>query len=62
MDRSSSWVRPAAVGSPTHIAPGLEYLDQVVARAQALRRKLLAGQTGASVDHFLADRARKAAS
>jgi bifunctional DNA-binding transcriptional regulator/antitoxin component of YhaV-PrlF toxin-antitoxin module len=33
-------------------------LDQVVAQAQALSRKLLAGKTGASVDDFLADRMR----
>jgi hypothetical protein len=36
----------------------LRTLDQVVERAQALSRTLLAGQTGASVDEFLADRAR----
>jgi bifunctional DNA-binding transcriptional regulator/antitoxin component of YhaV-PrlF toxin-antitoxin module len=35
-------------------------VDQVVARAQALSRKLVAGQAGASVDDFLADRAREA--
>jgi len=34
----------------------LRTLDQVVARAQALSRKLVAGQTGASVDDFLAER------
>jgi AbrB family looped-hinge helix DNA binding protein len=38
----------------------LRTLDQVVARAQALSRKLLAGKGGASVDDFLADRAREA--
>lgn len=35
-------------------------LDQVVARAQALSRRLLADKPGASVDDFLADRAREA--
>jgi AbrB family looped-hinge helix DNA binding protein len=38
----------------------LRTLDQVVARAQALSCRALAGQTGASVDDFLADRAREA--
>ncbi len=38
----------------------LRTLDQVVARAQALSRKLLAGREGASVDDFLADRRREA--
>ncbi len=38
----------------------LRTVDQVVARAQALSRKLVAGKTGASVDDFLADRAREA--
>jgi bifunctional DNA-binding transcriptional regulator/antitoxin component of YhaV-PrlF toxin-antitoxin module len=38
----------------------LRTLDQVVARAQALSRKLVAGRAGASVDDFLADRAREA--
>jgi bifunctional DNA-binding transcriptional regulator/antitoxin component of YhaV-PrlF toxin-antitoxin module len=38
----------------------LRTLDQVVARAQALSRKLVAGRAGASVDDFLADRARAA--
>ncbi len=38
----------------------LRTLDQVVARAQALSRKLVAGKTGASVDDFLANRARAA--
>ncbi len=38
----------------------LRTLDQVVARAQALSRKLVAGKTGASVEDFLADRARAA--
>ncbi len=40
----------------------LRTLDQVVARAQALSRKLVGGQAGATVDDFLADRARDAAS
>ncbi len=40
----------------------LRTLDQVVARAQALSRKLLAGKDGASVDDFLADRRREAES
>ena len=35
-------------------------LDQVVARAQALSRKLVAGKTGAAVDDFIADRRREA--
>lgn len=39
----------------------LRTLDQVVARAQTLSRKLVAGNPGASVDDFLADRARDAA-
>jgi AbrB family looped-hinge helix DNA binding protein len=38
----------------------LRTVDQVVARAQALSRKLVAGKTGASVDDFLAGRARDA--
>jgi hypothetical protein len=38
----------------------LRTLDQVVARAQALSRKLVAGGAGASVEDFLADRAREA--
>jgi hypothetical protein len=38
----------------------LRTLDQVVARAQVLSRKLVAGKAGASVDDFLADRAREA--
>jgi bifunctional DNA-binding transcriptional regulator/antitoxin component of YhaV-PrlF toxin-antitoxin module len=38
----------------------LRTLDQVVARAQALSRTLVAGKPGASVDDFLADRAREA--
>jgi AbrB family looped-hinge helix DNA binding protein len=37
----------------------LRTLDQVVARAQALSRKLVAGKTGASVDAFLTERARE---
>ncbi|MEN3231893.1 AbrB/MazE/SpoVT family DNA-binding domain-containing protein [Methylorubrum rhodesianum] len=39
----------------------LRTLDQVVARAQALSRRLVGDQTGASVADFLADRAREAA-
>jgi bifunctional DNA-binding transcriptional regulator/antitoxin component of YhaV-PrlF toxin-antitoxin module len=38
----------------------LRTLDQMVARAQALSRKLVTGKAGASVDDFLADRAREA--
>ena len=38
----------------------LRTLDQAVARAQVLSRKLVAGKAGASVDDFLADRAREA--
>jgi AbrB family looped-hinge helix DNA binding protein len=38
----------------------LRTLDQVVARAQALSRRLVAGQAGSTVDDFLADRARDA--
>ena len=38
----------------------LRTLDQVVARAQVFSRKLVAGKAGASVDDFLADRAREA--
>jgi bifunctional DNA-binding transcriptional regulator/antitoxin component of YhaV-PrlF toxin-antitoxin module len=38
----------------------LRTLDQVVARAQALSRKLVDGKSGRSVDDFLADRARDA--
>jgi bifunctional DNA-binding transcriptional regulator/antitoxin component of YhaV-PrlF toxin-antitoxin module len=38
----------------------LRTFDQVVARAQALSRKLVEGKTGASVDDFLSDRAREA--
>ncbi len=34
--------------------------DQVVARAQDLSRRLVAGKAGASVDDFLAERAREA--
>jgi excisionase family DNA binding protein len=37
-------------------------VDQVVARAQALSRRLVADKAGASVEDFLADRAREAAS
>ena len=39
----------------------LRTLDQAVARAQAMSRRLIGGRTGASVDDFLADRARDAA-
>ena len=39
----------------------LRTLDQVVARAQALSRRLVEGQAGASLDDFLADRAREEA-
>lgn len=38
----------------------LRTLDQVVARAQALSRKLVGGKAGASVEEFLAERAREA--
>jgi bifunctional DNA-binding transcriptional regulator/antitoxin component of YhaV-PrlF toxin-antitoxin module len=38
----------------------LRTVDQAVARAQALSRKLVAGKNGASVEDFLADRAREA--
>lgn len=38
----------------------LRTLDQVVARAQALSRRLTADKAGASVMDFLADRAREA--
>lgn len=38
----------------------LRTIEQVVAHAQALSRKLVAGQPGASVEDFLADRAREA--
>jgi hypothetical protein len=38
----------------------LRTLDQVVAQAQALSRKLLAGKPGTSVHDFLADRAHEA--
>ena len=38
----------------------LRTLNQVVARAQALSRKLVDDKPGASVDDFLADRARQA--
>jgi AbrB family looped-hinge helix DNA binding protein len=37
----------------------LRTVDQVVARAQARSRKLVAGKIGASVEDFLADRARE---
>ncbi|MGX7704747.1 hypothetical protein [Methylobacterium sp. Gmos1] len=35
----------------------LRTLDQAVAQAQAISRRLVAGQAGASVDDFLAARA-----
>ena len=38
----------------------LRTLDQAVAHAQAISRRLLAGKVGASVDDFLAERAREA--
>jgi AbrB family looped-hinge helix DNA binding protein len=38
----------------------LRTIDQIVARAQALSRTLVAGKAGASVEDFLADRAREA--
>jgi AbrB family looped-hinge helix DNA binding protein len=38
----------------------LRTLDQVVARAQVLSRKLVEGKIGSSVDEFLLDRAREA--
>jgi bifunctional DNA-binding transcriptional regulator/antitoxin component of YhaV-PrlF toxin-antitoxin module len=38
----------------------LRTLDQVVARAQELSRKLIEGKTGASVDDFLAERGQQA--
>ena len=38
----------------------LRTLDQVVARAQALARRLVQGKEGASVDDFLAERRREA--
>ena len=38
----------------------LRTLDQVVARAQALSRRLVEGRAGATVDDFLSDRAREA--
>ncbi len=37
----------------------LRTLDQVVARAQALSRKLTDGRQGATLDDFLAERARE---
>jgi len=40
----------------------LRTIDQVVARAQALSRELLAGTAGLSVDGFLAERNREAES
>jgi AbrB family looped-hinge helix DNA binding protein len=39
----------------------LRTLDQVVARAQALSRKLIEGRAGSSVEDFMADRAREEA-
>lgn len=38
----------------------LRTLDQVVARAQDMSRRLAAGRPGASVDDFLAERRREA--
>ena len=38
----------------------LRTLDQVVARAQELSRRLIGDKAGASVEDFLADRARQA--
>ena len=38
----------------------LRTLDQVVARAQALSRRLIGDKPGASVEDFLGDRARQA--
>ena len=38
----------------------LRTLDQVVARAQELSRRLVGGKAGASVEDFLADRGRAA--
>ena len=38
----------------------LRTLDQAVARAQAMSRRLVAGRPGASVDDFLAERRREA--
>jgi len=38
----------------------LRTVDEVVARAQALARKLVQDKDGASVDDFLADRRREA--
>ena len=38
----------------------LRTLDQVVSRAQALSRKLVAGQPGATVADFLAERGHEA--
>ena len=38
----------------------LRTLDQVVARAQELTRRLIDGKAGASVDDFLTGRAREA--
>jgi AbrB family looped-hinge helix DNA binding protein len=38
----------------------LRTIDQVVARAKAISRKLVAGKTGVSVEDFLADRRREA--
>jgi AbrB family looped-hinge helix DNA binding protein len=39
----------------------LRTVDQAVARAQAMSKRLIAGQPGASVEDFLADRAKDAA-
>ncbi len=40
----------------------LRTLDQVVARAQEMSRRLIGGKTSVSVEDFLADRAREAES
>lgn len=38
----------------------LRTVDQAVSRAQAISRRLVAGRVGATVDDFLAERARDA--
>ena len=38
----------------------LRTVDRIVARAQAMSRRLVEGKPGATVDDFLADRAREA--
>ncbi|MHB8528731.1 MAG: AbrB/MazE/SpoVT family DNA-binding domain-containing protein [Caulobacteraceae bacterium] len=40
----------------------LRTLDQAVARSQEISRRLVAGRRGASVDDFLAERARESES